>query len=191
MSIRLHCEHCGAAVTAGRELAGKRSKCPACGNAVYVPTPEDEIEELPLAPEDTSELAHERELQEERRRLDSLLARENRAPDEADNSSGRSRPAVNSNRPASNTSGFDASSVANGASAGGNRIEQALMKYLSAMRDSDFDAAERALMTLKLQPRTATEIIDRLAADQIPPAEMLNVPPAVYQGFLKSLRSNL
>jgi hypothetical protein len=59
------------------------------------------------------------------------------------------------------------------------------------MRDSDFDNAERAISTLKLQPRVAREIIDRLAADPMPPAEMAKVPPGVFQGFLKTLRSRL
>jgi len=74
---------------------------------------------------------------------------------------------------------------------GPTRSEKAVTAYLTAMRDSDFDAAERAVSALRLQPRVAKELIDRLAADQIPPPEMANVPPGVYQGFLKSLRSRL
>ena len=37
----------------------------------------------------------------------------------------------------------------------------------------------------------ARKVLDQLAADQIPPAPMARVPPAVYQGFLKNLRSRL
>lgn len=181
MSIKMHCEHCGAGITAPHEMAGKMSKCPACGNTLYVPTPEDEIEELPLAPEDAGDLQKEQVLQEERRRLDSLLARESRTVD-ADGGESAARGA--------SAAGRDPASAAAPA-ASTSRTEQALRNYLAAMRDSNLDGAERAITILQLQPRTAKELIDRFAADQIPPPEMANVPPGVYQKFLRNLRSRL
>jgi len=191
VTIKLRCEHCGASIQAPRDKAGKTSKCPACGNSIYVPTPENELEELPLAPEDASELQNEAMLQEERRKLDGLLAREE-GPSEGvetqDGSSGhRGSPAPGTGpRGAGRLGGGDQP-----AAMGPTRSEKAVTAYLTAMRDSDFDAAERAVSALRLQPRVAKELIDRLAADQIPPPEMANVPPGVYQGFLKSLRSRL
>jgi hypothetical protein len=160
------------------------SKCPACGNALYVPTPENEIEELPLSPEDISDLRKEAMLQEERRRLDSLLAREANSGTE-DRSAGRPQPESASGRPTG------AKFAGPETTAGGGRMEAALARYLVAMRDSDFDGAERATATLRLQPRTVRELIDRLAADPVPPPEMAHVPVGVYQGFLKTLRSRL
>jgi hypothetical protein len=183
MSIKLQCEHCGASITAPHEMAGQTSKCPACGNVLYVATPEAEIEELPLAPEDVSDLQKAQMLQAERRRLDSLLAHEVRAIESDPDDRVRGKAA-----PGSRTA--DAATAA--ASAGlGNRTEQAMHNYLAAMRDSDLDAAERAVVLLQLQPRTARELIERLASDQIPPPEMMNVPPGVYQKLLKNLRSRL
>ena len=180
--MKLHCEKCGAGIQAPREMAGSMGKCPSCNNSMYIPTPEDEIEELPLVAEDTLDLQKEARLQAERRRLDSLLAHENRIPDAADGSDAHARTSAATGR-----SGMAES----GAAGSSSRTEQALHKYLTAVRDSDLDTAERALNVLKLQPRTARELIDRLAADQIPPPEVANVHPGVYQGMLKTLRGKL
>ncbi len=166
-------------------MAGRTSKCPACGNAVYVATPEDELEELPLAPEDSLDLRKEQQLMAERRRLDSLLARESDAGTDEGRSAGRMGAAASPGRPAATgRAGGDTAS-------GSSRVEAALSRYLVAMRDSDFDNAERALATLRMQPRTTQELLDRMVADPVPPPEMAKVPPAVYQGFLKTLRSRL
>lgn len=173
-------------MTAPREMAGRVSKCPACGNPVYVPTPEEEIEELPLAPEDVSDLQKEAMLQAERRRLDSLLLRENDGRDSGETSEPAGRTAVPpgaGSQPGAGQTG--------GVGSIGSRLEKALHTYLVAVRDSNLDAAERALNILRMQPRTARELVDRLATDQIPPPEMAKVPATVYQGFLKSLRSRL
>jgi hypothetical protein len=178
VDIRLHCERCGKPIRAPREMAGKRAPCPACGHSVYIPMPEGEIEELPLAPEDTDVLRNEAALQAERRRLDSLLARED-------------KPAEGDDDPAGGRGSTGSIQASNAGPSGATRTERAVIAYLVAMRNTDLAGAERALLTLKLQPRVAREVVDRLAADQIPPSEMANVPPGVYQGFLKNLRSKL
>lgn len=185
MNIKLRCEHCGASIQAPREMAGRMSKCPACGNTVYVPTPENEIEELPLAPEDAVDLRKEQILQEERRKVDSLIARE---ASDAASDDGRS---ANRSGPTPSAADRGGGRISDSEPAGPTRVETALSRYLIAMRDSDFDNAERAIATLKLQPRTTQEMIDRLAADSVPPPEMAHVPAGVFQGFLKNLRSRL
>ena len=171
MSIELHCEGCGKTLRAPREAAGKRSKCPACGHELYVPPPEDEIEEFPLAPEDADERRREARLQAERRRLDRALAREDAEPPEgATKPSGSDRPWVPT---------------------GEANIEATVLAFLLAMRDSDLTRAEEAVAILRRRRAEALKVLDQLAADQIPPTEMAGVPPAVYQGFLKNLTSQL
>ena len=162
MDIELPCEKCGHPMRFAREQGGRMGKCPSCGNDVYIPTPEEELEELPLAPEDQSEEQRERELQDERRRLDRTLAQER------DEQPARPRGGV-----------------------GRTSVKGVVMTYLTAMRDSDLQRAEEALALLATSRDEALRVIDRLAADQIPPAEMANVPPGVFQGFLKTLRSRL
>ena len=168
MDIELTCDSCGRRIRAPRKAAGQRHPCPHCGKEVYVPTPADEIQELPLADEDTGELQREARLQAERRDVDRAITHE-------DNASGS--PAA------------QASSPANPQPA--RTVESVILSYLKAMRDTDLGTAEQALELLKNHKKAARKLHDRLATDQLPPPVMGNVPPAVYQGFLKNLRSQL
>jgi hypothetical protein len=168
MSIEIRCENCGRKLKAPNDAAGKRSKCPSCGHEVYIPTPEDQIDELPLAPEDEEEVAREKRLQEERRRLDRQMARER---DDAPSGAGPR---------------------AGGSPAGtGQSVESQVLGYLRAMRDADLGRAEQIIERIRPRRAEAIRILDKLTSDQIPPDEMQDVPPGVYQGFLKSLRSQL
>jgi len=171
MNVDLSCEKCGHPMQFPREQAGRVGKCPRCGNDVYIPTPQEELEELPLAPEDQSEEQRERELQDERRRLDRTLAQER------DEQPGHAAAGAMSARPRGGV--------------GRTSVKGVVMTYLTAMRDSDLRRAEEALALLTTRRDEVLRVIDQLAADQIPPAEMANVPPGVFQGFLKTLRSRL
>ena len=66
MAIVFKCGGCQKDVRAPDEAAGKRGKCPYCGQSNYIPTPVPEEEVLYLAPVDEAE---ERRRQEEIRRL--------------------------------------------------------------------------------------------------------------------------
>ena len=59
MDIELHCEKCGKLIKTSSKEAGKSGKCPYCDSDVYIPMPEQEIEELPLEPEDSAERQRE------------------------------------------------------------------------------------------------------------------------------------
>jgi hypothetical protein len=182
--IQLQCESCGKHMKAPREAAGKAAKCPACGHSVYIPTPPEEVDELPLAPEDADELRREEALLEERRRLDRILSKEDRAPAEG----------ANPTRGAGNresVGGYGARAAAPSSGGPNQAVEQAVIEYLMAMRDSNFEGAEAAMDLLKRYRGDARRIVERLAADQIPPPQMARVPGPVYQGFLKKLRAEL
>lgn len=182
--IQLQCENCGKHIKAPREAAGRQAKCPACGQSIYIPSPPEEVEELPLAPENAEELRREAALEEERRRLDRILAREDRVPE----GSGTTRPS-----PAREPAGMGMGSrIPSTAPTGdGQSVEEAIIEYLSAMRDSDLNRAEEAISILRRNRAEARQIVDRLAGDQIPPPQMTRVPMPVYQGFLKNLRAQL
>jgi uncharacterized Zn finger protein (UPF0148 family) len=173
VSIELRCESCGKMLRATRERAGSRAACPACGHELYIPAPEEEIEELPMAPEDTSEREREEALLQERRALDRALAREAlNAGEEAPPRRGQQPPARSSRT-------------------GATDVREQVLAFLEAMRDSHLDRADNALAVLQSHRAEAKEVIDQLVADQIPPECMVNVPSGVYQGFLRSLRSQL
>ena len=177
MSIELRCEGCGKMLRATPERAGSRAKCPACGHEFYIPMPSDEIEELPFAPEDAGEAERERALLEERRALDRALERESIGGEEPGERRGP-QPAPRRSMPAA------------GGGGGGNARELVLA-YLEAMRDSNFDLAAQKLVVLQRQKAEALEVVDQLATDQLPPPRLAKVPPGVYQGFLRNLRSQL
>jgi hypothetical protein len=174
VNVELRCESCGKMLRATRERAGSRAKCPACGHELYIPVPEEEIEELPMAPEDTAEAEREESLLRERRALDRALSREALDVGEAQVDDRRGHQ--------------PAPQAARGSSVD---VRQTVLMFLDAMRDSHLDMANNALVLLQRQRAVALEMIDQLIADQIPPPSMANVPPGVYQGFLRSLRSQL
>jgi len=66
MSIRFACQYCHKEVKAPDSAAGKRGKCPYCGQDNYIPQPVSDDELLPLAPVDEEE---ERRAEAERMRL--------------------------------------------------------------------------------------------------------------------------
>ena len=50
MAIEVHCSHCQKLLRVKAELAGKRVKCPACGQPLTIPLPErPSSADLPLA----------------------------------------------------------------------------------------------------------------------------------------------
>jgi DNA-directed RNA polymerase subunit RPC12/RpoP len=178
VSIEVHCVGCGKLLKAPESSGGKWSKCPACGHRVYVPLAEGERDEIPLAPEDTDLYRQEKQLRAERLELDRQLRGETREPPEGATSSGGG---------ASNYAAIG--SEASRASA--DDVESMVIDYLIAMRNSDFPGADDILNRLLKQRAAAIRVIDHLVSDQIPPEELGNVPGAVYQGFLKNLRSQL
>lgn len=175
MDIELPCEKCGHALRFPRDQAGRVGKCTHCGNDIYIPTPEEELEELALAPEDQGEEHLRNQLEAERRELDRILAKEK----------GGEKGTGGATGPLS--AGRRAAPMGTGRTT----IRGVVLSYLTAMRDSDLEQAEKAIALLSTRRDEVIRFLDQLAADQIPPAEMSNVPPAVYQGFLKSLRSRL
>jgi hypothetical protein len=173
VSVELRCESCGKMLRATEDRAGSRAQCPACGHELYIPMPDEKLEELPLAPEDTSEREREESLLRERRALDRALAREAlNAGDEGPARRGTPTPA-------------------RAGRSGAAEVREQVLAFLEAMRDSHLDRADNALAVLRSQRAEAREVIDQLAADQIPPPCMANVPSGVYQGFLKNLRAQL
>lgn len=173
MSIELRCEGCGKKLKAPRESGGKRSKCPACDHEVYIPTPEDEIEELPLAPEDAAEQEREAALLAEGRQLALDIAHDDASSVDDAAAAGAQSPGPDS------------------ASPGGASTYDTVVGFLVAMRDSDLNRADECRTALSSRRAEALQIISQIAADAIPPAQMADVPAGVYQGFLKSLRSQL
>ncbi len=190
MNIQIKCEKCGHGISVPRDAAGKYAPCPSCANSVYIPTPEEEIEELPLAEEDPTDLEREAALLAERRRLDMQLAREEKAAGH-ERSPGHDSGAGSGRSSESPPLKPPSAGQHHPPGTGRTTVKGVVIAYLTAMRDSDLTRAEQALALLHPYKTETLRVLDRLAADQIPPTEMADVPPGVFQGFLKSLRSQL
>jgi len=171
MSVDLHCGSCGKLIQVPREKAGTWGKCPTCDADVYIPTPEDEIEELPLAPEDTTVVEREEALKRERLRMERMIAKDESLP--AEPTAGAITP---------DTHGASKESI---------KLSDVLNTYLIAMRDANLAGADEALAILLKYKKNTRRLVERLSTDQIPPPSMADVPLAVYQGFLRNLRSQL
>jgi len=61
MTIRFECSGCGKDVTAPDAAAGKKGKCPSCGNVNKIPSPGEDDDLIPLAPIDEEEESRHKE----------------------------------------------------------------------------------------------------------------------------------
>jgi hypothetical protein len=165
-TIRVTCTACNKSIKAPRDAGGRWGSCPGCRARVYIPTPADEIEDIPLAPlEDDGGV---REAQE----INAALLRAKAAPE---GSSGQSK-ATSKPRPAS----VDA-----------RRIPDLIVTYLLALKESDLDAAQSVTLQLKTAAVPALDRVQQMMVDAMPPAKLGDMPPALYMGFLRKLQQEL
>ncbi len=82
MSISFHCEYCGKRIQAPDTAAGKKGKCPACHNQIFVPAAEMADDELKLAPIDETEEQRQKRLLAESFKLRQNILSETAVPEE-------------------------------------------------------------------------------------------------------------
>jgi hypothetical protein len=172
MAIEFHCDHCGKLIRAGDEHGGKRGKCPACHQSVYIPAPPDAIEPLDLAPIDQRAEVELQRMQEESRRLATTILRERSAPTEGRDSG----PAVAGGTPR------------DVAAAPKVDMDLLVISYAAAMAAGDLARAEGFAAQIRQHPRAAEEVMQRITVDQIPPPALAKIPRPVLVGFFKQLR---
>ncbi len=176
MSIEIHCDHCGKLIRAPDDAGGKRGKCPYCEQSVYIPHAASEIEEIPLAPVD----------EEGQRRSDKLRAESNALAASVDKATG---PAYDVGAGASSGKTAAKGGAATGASASVDVADE-VKRFVLAMSQSKLDETEAILKRLKKLKVRATDYVQGLLNDQMPP-QFDNVPPPLAKGFLKALGDRL
>jgi hypothetical protein len=170
MAIEFHCEHCGKLVRAADEYAGKRGKCPGCQQSVYIPTPE--IEPLSILPVDKDDEQRQRELLDETRRLTQTIMHErDNLPPEVPRAAKQPRPVPEGDARLSHAV-----------------MEEAVVNYAKAMAAGDLERAAELTREIRRDFRLADEIIQRVMVDEIPPAELADIPRPVLIAFFKQLR---
>ena len=165
--IEFHCPFCGKQIRTADEHAGKHGKCPSCHQSVYIPTPEDRIEPLPIAPIDEEFERDRQRLLDETRQLQHRLLHERDLPEER----GRPPPSDDSAPP---TPAVD--------------VEPWVAGYVKARADGALDSAGRLAAQARRHTRELDEVVQRMTADEIPPTALARVPRPVLIGFLKQLR---
>lgn len=168
MPIEFHCEHCTKLIRTGDEHAGKRGKCPYCGNSVYIP--ELQTEPLPLAPVDESDKRQQAELREETRRLTQQIREEKDVPAEA----------LAAPTPRPEPLGDLRLTTAN--------MDNLIVQYALCMSKGDLAGADELAAEIRTSPRAAEEVMQRLTLDEIPPPELAKIPRPVLIGFFRQLR---
>lgn len=171
MAVKFHCGKCGKLIRAPREAAGQRGKCPYCQQSVYIPTPEEELEEIPLAPEEGEQPSGD-PLDDE---AESLLSELGHVQDE---------PAE---RPGGEPRG---GATARGAGAAID-VRRVVIMAVRLMRESRLEEAEEVIRRLKRHAEEARARVQALLVDEMPPPELEDCPPGLYKGFLRKIVESL
>jgi DNA-directed RNA polymerase subunit RPC12/RpoP len=167
MSIKFHCEHCGKRIDAPDTAGGKRGKCPACHNKIYVPQMDaEEDEELKLAPIDETEGERQKRLLAETFQLTQHILQEKDMPD----------------GPVASGSGSTISE---------EELTAAIVRYLRQMADGNLDDAQRTAEIIAAHRLQAKGILDPMAHGELPDPELQNVPAQVLNGLIRNLRTRI
>ncbi len=169
MGIAFHCEHCGKRIQAPDAAAGKKGKCPACHNQVFVPAAEMADDELKLAPIDESEIEREKRLLAESFKLRQNILSETAEPDEEKG----------------------AKPVKPAAAADDKKVTAQIVTYLKLMVNGELDKAERIANGIKSFGDQASDTLDQIAYGEKTLDELEDIPQQVLFGMIKELQEKL
>ncbi|HUU82305.1 MAG TPA: hypothetical protein VM243_02270 [Phycisphaerae bacterium] len=175
MGIEFHCTHCSKLIRAPDTHGGKRGKCPYCKGSVYVPTPPEQLEEIPLSPVDENDERQKAELEAEARRLAADLVHEDQDP---------------SQRGASTQRGAGWSDVSSEDEASPD-IGPLVIRFVHAMQASLLEEADQIVEELRPYADRVKVQVQALMVDEIPLAGLEKLPPGLYKGFLRTLLERL
>jgi len=166
MSISFRCEHCHRQVNAPDGAAGKRGKCPYCGQSTYVRAPVAEEDLVPLVPLDDKE---ERRRQRE---MDALMEQERLLLAERDETA--NLPPLEHRE---NLAGKD--------------LHHLVVNYCMDMADSNLERATMHAAQLKKFGAPGVEAVDDFLTGKALEQVLDSIPRRVLQGFLTQLRKLL
>ena len=179
MSIQFHCEHCGKKIEAPDSVGGRRGKCPACRNPIYIPAPPvQEDEPLRLAPLDDYEEQRRKRLLSETFELAQNIIEERAVPDET--------PPDEPNIASDDMSYLEPISVMNP-----QELKKTIVQYLRLMADGALEEAEQIAEYIAPQGRAARDVLDKIAMSDLPEPELARVPPHVLAGMIRDLRGRI
>ncbi len=175
MPIEFRCEHCNKEIRAPENTAGRTGKCPHCKGLNYVPLPEDEVGELPLAPLDRDEEVRRGRAAAEDMALQWKLLHERSAPDDP-----RSRNPARSataSRPASAFAGSSRRS-----------LTAQIVSYVENLSQGKLAEADQLSRELGSHKTEVGKILDEMMSEDLNGYGLPTLPRPVLVGFLKQLR---
>ncbi len=178
MPIEFRCEHCNKEIRAPETTAGRTGKCPHCKGLNYVPLPEDEVGELPLAPLDRNEELRRSRAAAEDMALQWKLLHERASPDDPrSRNPGRTATA---NRPASAPTG-----------ASRRQLTAQIVSYVENLSQGKLTEADQLSRQLGSQKSDVGKILDEMMSEDLNGYGLPTLPRPVLVGFLKKLRMKI
>jgi hypothetical protein len=170
MTIVFQCEHCHKKVKAPDDAAGRRGKCPHCGQGSYIPAPVSEEDLVPLAEVDEQEEARrraeiERLLQAERELLHEQSAPAHQADDVP--TGGRS----------------DATAP--------EQLYHHVVNYVLDMSNGNLERAKAHVAKLKAHGFAAHQAVEDFQRGKAQEEVLDPLPKRVLTGYLTQLKSDL
>ncbi len=177
MTIQFHCEHCGKKINAPAKAGGRRGKCPACHNSIYVPQ-EHHDEELKLAPLDETAEKNREEMIAETFSLTQNILEENSLPDipPEEAPSSIQEPFI----PPMDLEPMDP-----------KELRGTIIKYMRWMASGQEEDANNLIELITSYPQDALAILDEIALSEIPDEELAHIQPHMISGFVRTLRGHL
>jgi DNA-directed RNA polymerase subunit RPC12/RpoP len=185
MTIVFHCEHCEKKISAPDEFGGKAGKCPHCHQRVFIPSPPDQLEEIPLAPEDPQDEKRRQELLREQIRLQEQLNQHKEAPPEP--TGGSTSPLRGGVLGLSDSDSDSEGTPAAGGRSGKADVSALVGQYLVLMSKGNLDAAEQRADQIAASGPSAKHVVEQMAMQDILEPALANVPPSVISGYFKKL----
>lgn len=170
MAIVFHCEHCGKKVSAPDEAGGRRGRCPRCSQYVFIPSPPEQLEEIPLAATDPDEERRRRAMREEELRLQRELYEHREAPE--------TPPAAPGHPSEDDALPFQVSDVP---------LAELVPQYLLHMAKGELELAENLEQRIIARGSAGRKAVEQLAMQDVMHPQLASIPPTVISGFFKRL----
>lgn len=181
MAIVFHCEHCGKKIEAQDKAGGKRGKCPACHNPVYVPSHVEQEEPLHLAPLEDEDEKQRKRLLSETYQLTQNILEERAVPEESVETNDREDQDNEPDMPyLPPTEAMDV-----------KELRQHIVQYLRLMAEGELDEAAQIAHLIIPQGKKATDILESIALSDMPEPELSHLPPQIVSGLIRNLRAEI
>jgi len=175
MAISFHCQHCGKQIEAPDGSGGRWGRCPGCHGKVYIPTLDQDVQDLKLAPLDESEEYRRRQMMAETFAITEEILKEKSTPITEDQTPTQLPDALVMPLPRMSDA----------------ELADEIVRYLRMVSDGDLEKAEMSCDIIVAHGKQALDILDRIALSQIPDQRLAGIPPHVLSGLIRDLRAKI